>query len=315
MTEHEIKIPANFNFNVLSCLRDSLDSGIESGRNIVGGSQLALGYRKNVLMNLNPEVKVVVNNKMLWGMMYEALLYERSNLKAFIIKLNDILGLPLPSEVDTKKAEMWEAFPKELPGYFIRMHPDIYTNQYTVEIKTTGVQMKFWSTKLAPYQVCQENFYMGYYKQSVGFLHKLNIRAFINKFNTMEELWDKWGYFKEVYFDKEFFDLALVRAKFMFQSIEAENIYIPCPEEIWECSTCDVIDKCKNPITKQRLDYSENCAGCGGKIELTLKKSGIIDALCYVRNGKYFHGNDQKDSERWNECHVACREAWRYDAE
>lgn len=265
-----MELQPNFDLNVLELIKDSLDSGIKSGKNILGASAIPYCSRKNIITNMYG-VKTFVNNKMVFGMMYEDLIYKPKILKEFIHRLHSkftIIGeLTI---VDTKKSNLWEF----IPDHFIRLHPDIYTNLYSIEIKTTNVYVKEWKRELAVYQAAQLNTYLGYYKQPLGFLHKLSQRAFTAKIKQddfyWDKLWEKYGYFLPLRFDEKMFDLTIERAEFLFKQIDLGSFEgVEGPEFIWECGYCNPLikEKCDQPIKKQKLDYYQNCDHCSRKIE------------------------------------------------
>jgi hypothetical protein len=300
--------------NLLRLLTNALDSGIESGRNILGGSDLPKCAGKVIISKIY-DIKVYLNNKMLFGMMYEEVLYKPIVLTKFLSYMMRHLELEEGeslTEVDTKKGELWEVFPEEYPDHFIRLHPDVYTNLFTVEIKTTAMYAAKFSKDLAPYYVMQENFYMGYYKQHIGFLHKLNFRAFLATL-PMEEiywerLWDEYAYFVPIFFDEVLYNLSLLRAKFLFHHIDIEDWDVPRPELTWECNYCDdfVRKKCGNPISSLKLEKEryEDCSHCGKKL--------LPEENIFVRNGKYYCKPDPKDNEE-GACQIACKAAWKVE--
>jgi len=273
----------------------------------LGASDIPYCVRKNILKKLN-DIKTILNNKMMFGKLYEEVLYKRNVLKQLMLYLINQLDA-FPKQIDTKKEDYWEV----KPGYKIRMHPDIYTSLYTIEIKTTSAYKSSWTQKLAPYQVAQSNFYCGYYKHPMSFLHKINIRAFINTFESWDKLWGDYGYFQPIYFDNSFYKLCVERALFVFDGIENKESYVAGPEMMWECDTCEVKHLCKNPIKKEYIEIEEKCSHCKQPIELTKKKSGELSALCYSRNDRKYHGNHKDDKNKWEACRRGCINDWRYD--
>jgi hypothetical protein len=105
------------------------------------------------------------------------------------------------------------------------------------------VYKREWTNTLAPYQVCQLNTYCGYYKQPVGFLHKLNIRAFISAIMMDDYYWnklnDEYSLFVPIKFNQELFEKTKERAIQIFTGIDTESVdlFDDC-EFGWECAEC-----------------------------------------------------------------------------
>ena len=291
----KIEEQEQFDLNVLKVLFKSLNAGIETGPNILGASGIPFCKRTNIIGALFG-IQINSNNKMLFGQIYEFVLHQPRILKALIYKLHSTYKFDGKITVlDTKKSDMWEIS----EGHFIRLHPDIYTNLYSIEVKTTGMYVRDWVKELAPYQFAQLNTYLGYYKQPVGFLHKLNIRAFLATIKYTEFywdiLWDKYGYFLEATFDKEVFELTIERAHDTFECIDNKRWKdIPGPEMPWECKSCDPEIKkiCGHPISRQKLDVDQDCdnPACKKRIpkgEIAVFRNEFVycnDCLLYVRD-------------------------------
>jgi len=276
MVEKEIELEENFDFNVLKeVLIPGLDSHISGEYNELGASDISLCARATLIKKIYG-IKTELNNKMLFGKIYEAVLKIPTNLKFFFYNLHK--RFKIIGELDPKltydeicnKEDYYEL----MPGWYIRLHPDIYTNLYTVEIKTTWSYEKTFTRELLPYQLAQENLYMGFYKHKLGFLHKINGRVFMNaitkeKEGYWETAWLKYGYFLPVYFDEALFKLSIQRFKYLFKKLdEKEYMDTQGPEEVWECKYCpdEVKAYCKSPITKMKLDVPEFCSACKKRI-------------------------------------------------
>jgi hypothetical protein len=277
-----IKLKENFNFNVLNeVLIPKMDAHIEDRDNAIGSSEISMCARATIIRKLH-HIALFLSNKMLFGEMYESILKQPLILKELLYYLHSKFEIAKPLDpkltYDTicNKEDYWDIG----EGMFIRLHPDIYTNLYTIEVKTTWMFQRDFTVEkttadsLLPYQVAQENMYMRFYNQPIGFLHKINGRVFYNKIsNDLDAYWNvawlKYCYFMPIYFDEALFNVSLQRAKYILgKCFDKEFKDVVGPEYAWECNYCDerVRNHCKVPISKIQLDVYETCTSCGRKI-------------------------------------------------
>lgn len=235
----EIEIPEHFDPNVLECMVYGLDSGIKDDPNIIGSSGIAFCPRNQVIRKLN-NFHSGGNAKMLMGQIFENELYRPEVLSQLIVHVDQLLGLDSNNHIVNPQAQV---FMELIPGYFFRVTPDIYTNFYMIEVKTTSVYAREWKKELASHQVIQLNTQLGAFGIKLGFILKVNIRAFLSNIkedeNYWEKLWKKYGYFLPWRFDQETYDDTLKRAKWILECIRDKEI----PKEenafLWECRYCD----------------------------------------------------------------------------
>lgn len=244
----------NFDVNIFQCVKDGLEPNIYHGYEVLGASKVAMCKRGNLIAN-KLGIGFQGNAKTLFGQIFENILYSPRVLANIILEINNQLGIEKSMSIDTDKEDYLTIFDK----FKLRMHPDIYTNDYTIEVKTSSVYAKLWNKDIAPYQVNQLNTYLGFYKQKYGFLLKINTRAFISDMNNFQEgywdkVWKKYGFIIPIKFDQEMFDATIRRATEFFISLEEDNFKVECPEFSWECKRCtpDIRDNCGKAWIKCR---------------------------------------------------------------
>lgn len=263
-----IEIPERFDVNVFDLMREGLDSHIKDDPNIIGSSQISMCPKKIVISKLN-DFKFISNAKMLMGQIFENILYTPEVLSLLIMDVNEKLGIRPNDQIINPQTQI---FLELLPGYFFRITPDVYTNYYMIEVKTTSMYARAWKKELVDYQVIQLNTQLGAFGVDLGFILKANIRAFLSKIGESDtywdDLWNKYGYFLSWYFDKKAYDNTLKRAKWLLECIRDKVI----PEEdnvfSWECGYCNEgvrkicgkeEYKCRAPKCYKKLyEYPEN---------------------------------------------------------
>lgn len=252
-----IKIPRGFDINVFDHMNEGLDPGIENKRNVIGSSQSMSCMRAVVIKKVHG-IKTRSNNKMLFGKIIEEVIQNPNILSLLIADVNHKLGIDLKRGVmgiKTQPQKLLEVRPKQ----FLRCTPDIYTNRYMIEIKTTGLYAREWKRELAVHQIPQLNVQLGMFEQELGFILKINSRAFLASIKQDDiywnELWNKYGYFLPWYFKQNMYDSTIERIKFLFEYIDAEDYDLKGPTFKWECKHCD--EKVRRICGKE--EYS--CAG------------------------------------------------------
>ena len=234
-----IEIPERFDVNVFSIMREGLDSHIKDDPNIIGSSSIAFCPKKIVISKLN-DFKFVSNAKMLMGQIFENILYTPEVLSLLIFDINNGLGITPKDQIINPQAQK---FLELIPGYFFRITPDIYTNYYMVEVKTTAIYAREWKKELVDYQIIQLNTQLGAFNVDLGFMLKVNTRTFLSNIKEGEtywdDLWNKYGYFLPWYFDKDVYESTLNRAKWLLECIRDK--VIPKEENTfaWECRYCN----------------------------------------------------------------------------
>lgn len=251
-------------------MRESLDSKIEDSCDIIGMSSLGFCVRANIIKGIY-NINIPLNNKMLWGILYENNLYKPKVLKALLYYIHTKLDI---KDNLTKVSTIKQDFEEILPGKKLRFTPDIYTNLYCIEVKTTKMYVRDWMREIAPYYSVQLNAYLCKYKQEYGFVHLLNQSAFMSeiRYNNFywENLWKQYGYFLPITVNHDIYEKTKKRAIYIFEhrdNKEYKNVI--GPQFPWECSKCDPEIKkyCPNPIVRKKLDYFQDCDHCNNKIK------------------------------------------------
>jgi len=244
-----INIPSDFDLNVFEVLIDALESDIPTGKNIIGSSGASLCARQQIISNLH-NISSPINNKMLYGKVFETILQYPEVLSTLILAVNRKLGIDSTHQIiATQPQKMLEVRPDQ----FLRCTGDIYTNYYMIENKTTSIYTKEWVRELAPHQVAQLNTQLGVFEVDLGFILKVNTRAWMSSIKQTSEYWTKlwqdYGYFLPWRFDKEMFDDTIERVKFLFEKIDEEDFDVEGPTFDWECRYCN--EECRKICGKE----------------------------------------------------------------
>jgi len=307
------------------------DSGISNIGNQIGVSSLPFGERKTIIFKrlaLNLDFK----NSLFGGSITHYGIQKEEVLQCMATLINEALGyttkvindktyIQLDNgnytlfHIESEKALLIEV----IDGYFLRMHADIASTFYTIEIKTTNRPKSMWKD-LAAYQIFQLNTYMGFLGHLIGFLLKVDLGAtkesneypshggYLNSSSTrMDFIWNKYFLLYPHEFDQELFDYAIEKAKrlcgYLKDNIPIEKI--SCPEFVFSCNDlCK--ETCPNPIEKVKMDDNDECVHCKGIIEMGTY--GII------RNDKMYHYTDIKGHPH-EDCVQACKNQWEVRAE
>ena len=315
--------------NLIPALIQGYKEDFNNNLNIIG-SEIAFGMRSNIIIkkhNLNLSFK----NELLAGKIlhrgfqkkeaiYEItkeinkqLGYNEKEINGFrFIKLknNNYQLFEALSEYQYKKKYPKNEYIEVFPNKFFRMHPDIWTSLYCIELKTTSLPKKMWKD-IAPYYIMQLNSYLGFHNHKFGFLLRCDLGFtgldfsrtgfFKSKSTKSGYLWNNYFLLYPHYFNEKLFQITLNRISMFFKYIKNhENLRdIPCPEfPEFECE-----GKCKkycpNPITKVKMEKNDICSHCG--------KTIFIGTTAFMRNNKLFHYTG-RNRERIEDCIKACKE-------
>jgi len=242
----EIQIPKNFDVNAFECLHEGYEADLKKGNNIIGASEIPYGMKKIVIKKLksiddDTNFDNEGNAKMLAGKMFEDAVCKPNVLANLIGKINQQLNInPKSMGIGLKVSKLVEIE----PGYFFRISPDILTNYYIIEIKTTGIYAREWIKELASHQVAQLNAQLGVFNIDLGFILKVNTRweqANIKETDDYwKKLWDSYGYLIPWRFNKELYDKMIERLIIVIDHIKEKRWDdVPCPEFPWECYYCN----------------------------------------------------------------------------
>lgn len=330
MENININIPDDFQdrINLLPALVKGHEEDFRVDAQVIGASSIPYGMRKNVLEK-RYEICLETNNGMLSGKIIHKGWQAKEVVKLITKEINEGLGLE-ETEVNGKryiklnngnyiefKTEIEkEWYIKVKPNRFLRMHADIWTSLYIVELKTTSMPKNMWGKTLAPYHEMQANLYTGFSHHSIGFLLRIDLGSerVERKHCGALESKGKFGYVWKSYyllypykFNEELFNYSLERVEQYFEYLDHEKDVgkIPCPEHLFECDGCKVKEHCPNPIEKMKLKVFETCSHCGERI-----KPGMT---ALIRNNKTYHYTDG-NRNRFEECIQACKDMWERES-
>lgn len=203
-------------------------------RNEIGASELGYGQKKIVIKKIY-EIEEPSTMRMLAGKIGHSVVeYKpiRTKIVRHINTLLDIKGEPLSV---VKKVDYDEV----LPGKKIRMHPDILTPYYPIEIKFTAMPTNKWTREVAPYYRIQLNTYSGYYKRSIGILTIINLNIFLTASKNWDYIMNNLTFTLPFEHNQKQYLKTRELAKMLFDCIDKEEYdHLQCPIHSWECSRC-----------------------------------------------------------------------------
>ena len=304
---------ANFHANLMPAIAKGYDSDFLNTPNIIGSSEIPFGLRKNII-NKRENLTLDFQMDLLSGKMTHHSLQKEEVMYYITKEINKQLGyneieiygnrfIELDNgnyhqfKVQKEKEQFIEFYPKQ----YFRLHSDIHTTYYTIEIKTTTMPIKMWKA-LAVYNLQQLNTYLGFAHHDYGFLLKNDQKVYTSKSTRESYVWNNFFMLYPHHFSQELFDYTINRVKEYFNHVNNNTPIekIACPEFLFECK-----DKCReycpNPIDKVKLDVNETCTHCKQEI-----RAGTTALL---RNNQMYHYTTEK-GERYEECIKACKDAY-----
>lgn len=300
--------------NLMEAINEGYKEHFLQSKNILGVSEAPFGKRSNVITKReNLELEGLM--KMLSGKMTHRSIQKSKVMLLITKQINKALGyneieyngkryikLENGTFIEFKTQKEKEQYIEIFPKQFLRLHSDIYTTFYTIEIKTTSMPMKLWG-ELAAYNLQQLNTYLGFNHHSFGFLLKMDINFYKSQSTNWNYIWNNYFLLYPFLFDKSLFEYTINRVKDFFNYMNNNTPIeeIPCPEFIFECSG-ECKNFCPNPIEKTKVDYNEVCEYC--KQEIRAGETLI------TRNNKSYHYTNEK-GHAYEECVNACIRDWR----
>lgn len=257
-----MNIPDILDIDLFQILSDRYGSTFarHGNKNIIGWSALPYGMRKIALRKIH-RVKSTMDMKKLMGQLMNFVLQEPETLSSVVtsilnetnLKAREIAVVP---EYKLSYEVCSDQFIRVQDSKIIEGHVDTYTSLFSWELKTTWVNYSKWSLEIAPHYAVQLNGYLGSMKQEWGVVSCINMRGFMNAFNSFKESSEKWTYNIPVHFSRKQFDLSLKKAELIFLEIDNGTANLECPVFEWECNYCDVREVCgKKEI---RCSYVDN---------------------------------------------------------
>jgi len=317
---------SELNLNLMPAIVEGYKATFSTAGNIVGASDIPYGMRR-IVISKRLALELDWDNKLLSGSMIHRALQKKKVLQCISVLINAKLGYT--TKVINNKTyikhneENYTLFNIEkekeryieiMEGYYFRLHTDIHSTHWDIEIKTTGKQKKMWGD-VAPYHLLQLNANMGFNHNKIGWLWLIDRGAtkederypshggvFNSVATKYDNVWNKYHYLYPHEFDQELFDFTIMKLKDVFtclkENIPSENIR--CPEFVFECDNkCK--ETCPNPIEKVKMDDNDTCVHCKEIIEMGTY--GII------RNDKMYHYTDVK-GHPYEDCVKECLSSW-----
>lgn len=222
------------------------DDSLNDDPNVIGNSSLPYCQRKLVISK-NNNIKFFDNSKMLFGSTFQNA-FEKSNVLSKVLEtINKQLGLNPKHQIVRLKRHDYEQL---IQGYYLRYSPDTYTNYYILEEKTTAIPVNTWredknKKSQATHQVSQLNSYLGKYRINLGFLLRINIRAYLSQISTKNSYWEKlchdYQQFVPWQFNLEMYKATKLRAKIVLEHVKEKRFTdLIGPEFNFECEDCDL---------------------------------------------------------------------------
>lgn len=219
--------------NVFEIIQNAYDEKFNRRKNKLGCSELPFCAKKTIISRLY-QIPFEPNMKMLHGKIHHGVIQDPKILSELINSIYQQLGIKKEEiNVKTEKLLIHEI----LPGKFLEGHVDIFADDFLIEIKTTSIPLKY-SKDIAPYHFAQANTYLGLTNLNLGFILRINLRAFQSDIINLKDVWKKYGCLVPVYFNRKLYDKTLEKAILMFRLMEKGEFNISSPEFEWECKTC-----------------------------------------------------------------------------
>lgn len=314
------------NINLIPALIEGYKASFSTANNVVGASEIPYGMR-SIVITKRLGLTLAWKNNLLAGSMMHYALQKESVLQSIGTLVNEGLGYTTRKNnnktyilLDNEDYELFtieaekERYIEILEGYFFRLHTDIHTTHWDIEIKTMGKPKGMWKD-MAPYHIVQLNVNMGFNRNERGFLWLIDRGStkederyashggFYNSASTTAKyLWNKYHLLDPNEFNQALFDFTLKKLKSVFTCLKlgTKEALIPCPEFVFECKD-ECSKTCPNPIKKVPMDDNDLCIHCNGVIEMGT--TGIM------RNNKMYHYTDVKGHPH-KLCVRACLDAW-----
>lgn len=304
----------DFNPNLLMAVVDAYNNRFPNNPNTIGASELPYGLRKNVIKT-RFNLEEPLNMRMLGGSLNHNVFQKKKVMENLVGIINEAMGYETIEINGNRYIHLannnWKQFTVEketygslevLPNKYIRMHSDIKTSFYTIEIKFTSMPKKMWASELAVYHQMQLNTYLGYNRHDWGILLRGDLGFLKSASTKWSYIWNNYFVLYPVMFDRDLFKYTINKAKQYFNYLENENDIskIPCPEHIFSCDGCIAGEKCPNPIIKVDMDYVEECYHCKQAIRPGEK--------AIIRNNNTYHYTI--NGERQEDCIKACKRSY-----
>lgn len=232
--------------NPFPIIAESLDSKIEQNKHTIGMSEIGYCKKKIILRHIHNKYDPTTMRTLAGTIVHKLIEYKptRTKIVDHINKQLNIDTFPLSQPEQEAEIDLGN-------GYKLRLHPDILTPHYVVEIKTTARPTRQWTKDVAPYHITQCNGYCGHYERKLGIILLINLNFFLSASKNWEYLLDKYTFTYPFTFDEKLYEQTLERSKNIAECIEYEIIdTYGDPELTWECAECNVIEECGRTVYK-----------------------------------------------------------------
>jgi len=315
--------------NLMPAIVEGYKADFSTAENVVGASSIAYGLR-SIVISKRESLELAWKNTLLAGSMMHYSLQKEKVLQCIATLVNEGLGYTMKEingkifrKLDNKNYTLFnieaekERYIEILEGYYFRMHTDIHSTYWDIEIKTTGMPKSMWK-EAAPYHLLQLNVNMGFNHNKLGFLWLIDRGAtkwqgeyeshggFYNSSSkTNKYLWVHYHMLYPHEFDQGLFTFTIAKLKRVFIALRDNTDVkeLKCPEFVFECKD-DCKDYCPNPIQKVKMDENDECIHCKEVIEM--------GTFGLIRNNQMYHYTDVKGHQH-EACVQACKSAWEVD--
>lgn len=219
--------------NVFEIIQKAYDEKFNRRTKKIGCSELPFCARKTIISRLY-KIPIQTNMKMLHGKIHHAVIQEPKILTNLISSIYQQLAIK-KKEINIKPEKLLVR--EIIPGKFIEGHIDIFTDDFLIEIKTTSVPMEY-SKEIATFYYVQTNTYLGLVNLNLGFILRINLRAFQSDMTNFNDVWKKYGCIVPVHFNQELYDKTMEKVIQMFKLMDNDSYQIEGPCYSWECKTC-----------------------------------------------------------------------------
>jgi len=233
------KVENNIDVNPFIYMNQAFQVDFRTDKNVLGASGIFKCPRQIVIEKIH-EIETPPNMKMLFGKIIHQLCEYKPIRDKIVAYINNHFGIEGNSESWTEIQKLHEIIPEEddEEKKEFRTHPDIFTYQYPIEIKTTGMPISKWGREVSVMNTQQLNMYICEYECEFGVLMVINKHAFMYGGSDWEYLLNNYCYTLRFEPDYEAYTTGLLLTKKLFVYINKEE-YKSLPEgKSWECNYC-----------------------------------------------------------------------------
>ena len=240
------KVENDLRLNPFILMNQALQVDFRTDKDVIGSSELHYGQKKLIIKKVF-EIEEPATMRMLFGKVIHQLV-EYKPVRTEIVKfINKKYGIDEEPESEAEG----EKYIKITKTQKFRMHPDIITPHYIIEIKTTAMGVRNWTRESSVQWVKQLNDYVCSYKKEFGVLLVINMNAFLSASKDWDRIMNDYCYTLKFEPDHIQYDKDLELVEKLFQHIDKKEYNtLPCPEAEWECKYCyhETREKCGKEV-------------------------------------------------------------------